>query len=744
MTHTDELRYVQAFARIIGVKEDEALDYAQRKGIGALVENATQLLTTPSQREKHQAFLDLYRMSSNLKARNPVINSPDTAAAFFRSVMDQVHDKEAFVVAFLNTKNRVIDHEVVSLGTINSSIVHPREVFRNAIINKANSVILCHNHPSGDVTPSSEDLNTTKRLQETGVLLGIQVLDHLIINGINQQEVFSFQEHGVLEAHAAYGQQAAVKEQAAQAPPAKQVKDGLKEITDKLEQGIRDFFSGEKYQDYLRTMSRFHHYSLSNTILIALQKPDATLVAGYSRWQDQFERNVKKGERGIRIIAPAPVKTKREIEKLDPLTQRPMRDATGKTLTEEVEIKIPRFRVVSVFDVSQTDGKPLPQLASTLTGDVKQYDIFMEALKRSSPVPISFEAMPESTDGYYSQGKQKIAIREGMSEIQTVSAVIHEIAHAKLHNQSPEQVQSRGETNQAPAMPKDRRTEEVEAESISFAVCAYFGIATDDNSFGYIAAWSKDKDLPELKASLETISKTSAGLIDDIDRHFAEIAKERGIISKALGQQDQNPRSDDNPTPPQQEVEFITGSNDTYAIYQLKNDETLRNHRFESLHHLLKLGLTVDHKNYDLTYTGHFEAAADTNGTLNRIYDKFNEDRPKDFIGHSLSMSDVIVLKQNGELTAHYVDSSGFKEVPEFIKPINPLRSIEDTVEQNDNHFDGLINNMPTKDPAMTIKAADGQDAQPKKASVKQRLKKTAEKPEIIKAPPHKTTEMER
>jgi len=211
-----------------------------------------------------------------------------------------------------------------------------------------------------------------------------------------------------------------------------------------------------------------------------------------------------------------------------------------------------------------------------------------------------------------------------------------------------------------------------------------------------------------------------------------------------LGQQDQNPVSDGNPSPPQQEVEFITGPDDSYAIYQLKNDETLRNHRFESLHHLLKLGLTVDHKNYDLTYTGHFEAAVDTNGTLNGIYDKFNVDHPKDFTGHSLSMSDVIVLKQNGELTAHYVDSIGFKEVPEFIKPINPLRSIEDTVEQNDNHFDGLINYMPAKDPAMTSEAADGQDAKPKKASVKKRLKKTAEKPEISKTLPHKTSEMER
>ena len=491
-------------------------------------------------------------------------------------------------------------------------------------------------------------------------------------------------------------------------------------------------------------MSRFHHYSLNNTILIAMQKPDATLVAGYNRWHDQFQRNVMKGEKGIRIIAPAPVKTKKEVEKLDPMTQKPLRDITGKTLTEEIEIQIPRFRVVSVFDVSQTDGKPLPQLSSTLTGDVKQYDVFMEALKRSSPVPISFEDMPASTDGYFSQGRQKIAIREDMSEIQTVSAALHEIAHAKLHNLEPNPAPEQGDAGIMPAKSKDRRTEEVEAESVSFAVCAYYGIATDENSFGYIAAWSKDKDLPELKASLETISKTSAELIDDIDRHFAEISRERGITQASLDPQDKNPGTEDHPAPPEQEIEFITGPDDTYAIYQLKNDETLRNHQFESLSHLLKLGLTVDHKNYELTYTGHFEAAADTNGTLNNIYEKLNENRPRDFIGHSLSMSDVIVLKQNEVLSAHYVDAIGFKEIPDFLKPVNPLRSIEDTVEQNDNHFDGLINNIPAKDADKTREAAEVQDTKPKKVSVKQRLKKTAEKPEISKPLPHKTAEMER
>ncbi|RBP58440.1 DNA repair protein RadC [Alkalibaculum bacchi] len=204
MANTDELRYIQAFSRIIGVKEDDAIEYAQRKGLNSLVDNATQLLSTPAQREKHQAFLDLYRMSSGINTRNPIINSPEAASDFFHSVMDKIYDKEAFVVAFLNTKNRVIDHEVVSVGTINSSLVHPREVFRNAIINKANSVILCHNHPSGDLTPSKEDINITERLRETGNLLGIRVLDHLIINGINQNELYSFKAKGVLEATEVY------------------------------------------------------------------------------------------------------------------------------------------------------------------------------------------------------------------------------------------------------------------------------------------------------------------------------------------------------------------------------------------------------------------------------------------------------------------------------------------------------------------------------------------------------------
>ena len=394
-------------------------------------------------------------------------------------------------------------------------------------------------------------------------------------------------------------------------------RERLREITDGIEQGIKELFESEKYMRYLSVMSRFHRYSVNNTMLIYMQKPDATLVAGYNKWKDQFERHVKKGEHGITIIAPTPYKKKIEEQKLDPDTKAPILDKDGKIVTEEKEIEIPMFRPVKVFDVSQTDGKPLPELASSLSGNVPNYEVFMEALRRSAPVPITFEAMAADTDGYFSADHQKIAIRQGMSEVQTVSATVHEIAHSKLHNQKKIQIANdeqyqeielfdkpglfsngriardnlpegvycydlRG-SDYDPGEPvcveeqvvvnhagsvllteplelaedgrlmlteeeglnfvggfstltqflqeqrKDRHTEEVEAESISYAVCKYFGIETGENSFGYIASWSQGKELKELRASLETINKTSGTLISDIERHYKEICKERGI-----------------------------------------------------------------------------------------------------------------------------------------------------------------------------------------------------------------------
>ena len=355
-------------------------------------------------------------------------------------------------------------------------------------------------------------------------------------------------------------------------------RERLQEITAGIEQGIKELFESEKYMRYLSVMSKFHRYSVNNTMLIYMQKPEATLVAGFNKWKNQFARHVKKGEHGITIIAPTPYKKKIEEMKRDPDTHAPILDADGKAVMEEKEIEIPMFRPVKVFDVSQTDGKPLPELASSLSGTVPHYEAFLEALRRSAPVPIEFEAMAANMDGYFSPDRQRIAIREGMSEVQTVSAAVHEVAHSKLHDPKKYEAEptwkivmvsegrikhdyrldfaTEAEAEQAAAedgwryvdenqfewrleveedhsavkqTARNRNTEEVEAESISYAVCQYFGIQTGENSFGYIATWSKDKDLKELKASLETINKTSCELINDIERHYKEICKDRGI-----------------------------------------------------------------------------------------------------------------------------------------------------------------------------------------------------------------------
>ncbi len=402
----------------------------------------------------------------------------------------------------------------------------------------------------------------------------------------------------------------------AQQPPKKSNKERLKDITASIETGIKELFESDKYKQYLQTMSRFHRYSVNNQVLIYMQNPNATHVAGFNKWRDQFGRNVKKGEKGIKIIAPTPYKKKIAETKLDPDTKLPMFDDNGKPITEEKEIQVPMFRVVSVFDVSQTDGKPLPQLASEISGNVENYDALVEAIKRSSTVPIKFEKLPENTDGYFSIDKQEIVIRDNMSEVQTVSALLHEMAHSKLHNVkakeeklqevelfdekalfSNERIKAadvpdglycydlRG-SDDDPGMPisveehvgvnhagcvitsepidipesgyipiddelnflgtfkgmreflyeqhpekakLSKNDAEVQAESVSYSVCAFFGIKTENNSLGYIAAWSKNKDLPELKKSLELINKTSGSMIDDIEKNYAEVIKERGL-----------------------------------------------------------------------------------------------------------------------------------------------------------------------------------------------------------------------
>ena len=647
--------------------------------------------------------------------------------------------------------------------------------------------------------------------------------------------------------------------------------DRLKEITASIEDGIKELFQSESYAQYLQTMSRFHHYSVNNQVLIHMQKPDATLVAGFNKWKNQFGRNVIKGEHGIKIIAPTPFKKKIEQEKLDPDTQLPMLDADGKIITEEKTIQIPMYKPVTVFDVSQTEGRPLPQLAHDLSGNVANYDVFMEALRRSSPVPISIEVMGGGMDGYFDLEHQDIAIRKGMSEVQTVSAVIHEMAHALLHNRTKDTEEKTPELS--------RSTEEVQAESISYAVCAYYGIATGDNSFGYIASWSKDKTLPELRESLEVISKTADGLINDIDRHYAEILKEReaeliaaepamamerlytvddrylhvqrtdtgvdytiydkasmkeidggqldmeistlaesaleicnshgigqnaplqvadiGILDELQAAQDaviaieppvqENPEPEtDTPADPAISVEarnaygytddamlpltkeramelferdvpvyLLYGDNteamafeqteilnhdgifgidradweavkeqfpvatenrwqkafqqnpaDSYCIYQLRRDPELAELRFMNSQYLREHGLEPAFDHYEAVYSGSLPSDGSTEARLDDLYMKFNTAHPQDFTGHSLSVSDIVVLKQQGAVSSHYVDSVGFVQFPAFL-PDNYLKNAEMSMEDDYGMIDGIINNGPKEQPETKPKAPD-------------------------------------
>ena len=814
-------------------------------------------------------------------------------------------------------------------------------------------------------------------------------------------------------------------------------RERLQEITAGIEQGIKELFESEKYMRYLSVMSKFHRYSVNNTMLIYMQRPDATLVAGFNKWKNQFERHVKKGEHGITIIAPTPYKKKIEEMKRDPDTRAPILDADGKAVMEEKEIEIPMFRPVKVFDVSQTNGKPLPVLASSLSGTVPHYEAFLEAVRRSAPVPIEFEPMAGNMDGYFSPDRQRIAIREGMSEVQTVSATVHEIAHSKLHNQKKIQIDNdqqyqevelfekpalfsngrishddlpegvycydlRG-SDDDPGFPicveervvvnhagsviltaplefseegrlyftdenglnfnggmltlsqflqeqkKDRRTEEVEAESISYAVCQYFGIQTGENSFGYIASWSKGKELKELRASLETINKTSCELINDIERHYKEICKERGIDLTAKQEPEQadipqealfllndatylhiqpcdtgwdytlydketmkeldggqldtpelsrsaavqqicegleleNPSVQDAPLSmietlqdaacqqmqeqvsqqtteatatqlpdaqeqsldeypmPDSEVSvsdmqgygyfydgmlpvtkeraleldaagltiyvlhedntesmvfdteeimehgglfgveheeweqspafhekvlerqerqmereqaFLAHEGSCFAIYQVSRDDP-QNVRFMNLDWLQSHNLAVDRNNYDLIYTASMNGSGSTMEQLETLYEQFNLQKLVDFHSPSLSVSDIVAIKQDGKVSCHYCDSVGFTEIPGFL-PDNPLKNAEMMLEDDYGMIDGIINNGPKEltvaqleqqarsgQPIslMDLAAAAHREERDKKKSVMEQLK-SQPRTEHKKAAPKKSAERE-
>ena len=783
-------------------------------------------------------------------------------------------------------------------------------------------------------------------------------------------------------------------------------RERLQQITAGIEQGIKELFESEKYMRYLSVMSRFHRYSVNNTMLIYMQKPDATLVAGYNKWKNQFERHVKKGEHGITIIAPTPFKKKIEEQKLDPDTKAPILDAEGKAVMEEREVEIPMFRPVKVFDVSQTDGKPLPELASSLSGNVQNYEAFMEALRRSAPVPLSVEPMAANMDGYFSPDQQRIAIRAGMSEVQTVSAAVHEIAHSKLHNYAKAQEEAARAGDKEPPKKKDRNTEEVEAESISYAVCQYYGIQTGENSFGYIANWSQGKELPELRASLETINKAAGELIADIDRHYKVICKERCIDLAAQSEQtvpqqeaaseaevpmqaparhayklhsnfertspadstyiqeytvaddlslipgevlyagtydecvklhnalqdgsmtaeqvkaqaqaeklyeldgrlylhvqpcdggydytiydkgtmraldggqldapelplsttalkicemhdmggqslqyaplsmietlqeaavqqmqaaaqaaapettmlpdapeqhlDEYPMPD--PTLTQDDLEkcgyldgdllplskerayelmerdltvyivqqgenpamafdttdldaydgifavtreeweespafdaqvkermdhqqereqaFLNHKGDCYAIYQVKHTDELRDIRYEGLEWVKSIGRTVQRDNYDLVYTAPLTPGDLKGSVLDNLEYRFNNEHPADYRHPSMSVSDIVAIKQDGKVSCHYCDSFGFQQIPGFL-PDNPLKSAEMTVEDDYGMIDGILNNGQRQPPQRELPE--------KRKSVVEQLK-SQPKPEHKKTAPKKSAERE-
>ena len=532
-------------------------------------------------------------------------------------------------------------------------------------------------------------------------------------------------------------------------------KQRVQELTDKLEQGLQDLFNSDSYRNYLSTMSKFHNYSFNNTLLIAMQKPDATLVAGYKAWQKNFERHVNKGEKAIRILAPAPYKIKEERDKIDPVTQELLLDKDGNPQKEEVEITIPAFRAVSVFDVAQTDGKPIPELAAKeLLSDVEGYQDMIRAVEAISPVPIELEEIAGDSKGYYDREAKRIAVQENMSESQTLKTMIHEVAHSKLHSKEVEQDEQ---------MRKDRNTKEVEAESIAYTVCQHFGVDTSDYSFGYIAGWSSGRDTKELRASMDTIRRTASELITGIEEQLQELQRNRevsqeqtkesilliqntdlsefslldvygmdrpelmqalsemtdddklsiqaylesrGAWTTEIGNQDSREygeyhldvryntdtdelidmkerkavydkamqeelaESDSN-----REAQLLYGNTDKYGIYQLKDNPELDKFRFEGTESLKRMGITKDNfdavlpENYKLVYMGELaELQGQTQSeTLEAIYTKFNIDHPADYKAHSLSVSDIVVLHENGENTAHFVDSFGFTELPKFM-----------------------------------------------------------------------------
>ena len=457
--------------------------------------------------------------------------------------------------------------------------------------------------------------------------------------------------------------------------------DKVKEITARLEQGIQAIFDSDRYKEFLTAMSKFHDYSLNNTILIAMQ--GGNLVKGYSQWQKEFDRHVKSGEKGIKIFAPAPYKVKKLVDKIDPDTRKPILDSEGKTVKEEKEVTVPAFKVVTVFDISQTEGKEFPDLSvKPLLADVEQYEDFFAALEKASPVPIAFEQITNGANGYFSLTDKRIAIKEGVSELQAVKTAIHEIAHAKLHDvdlNAPLEEQNR----------IDRRSREVQAESVAYTVCQHFGLDTSDYSFGYVAGWSSGKEMTELKASLETIQETAKELITEIEGHFTELQQQR----QAEQEQAQQTPVFDKLSPEQQQALSDTVK-DTLQLLVDADKRIYGDVTGKTLEAIAAQGYSYKDGQLEKQQPEATPESLMTGETVRTprgnfcITDMSREQIEAAGFGfHHASEDGKYLIMGNG--------TQAYAIAAEQPQRDNPLKHVEDIVEQNDNNFDGIINNTP-------------------------------------------------
>lgn len=694
---------------------------------------------------------------------NEPMNNPDVAIRVMNEFLSQM-DRELFCIVNLQADLTPINMNIVSVGSLNEALINPREIFKSAILSNAHSMMLIHNHPSENLTPSTSDIQTTARMQELGELMGISLVDH-IITGRNGN-YYSFRDKGefpdsrvrfstrvedidltkgmVTEATAPYEEVTDTKEkgdvrdiptvQTATIPLPVHGKD-MDSIMQSLESGVEELFTSNRYQEFLKTMAKFHNYSFNNTMLIAMQRPDATLVTSYKNWQS-MGRQVMKGEKGITIIAPAPYKKMKEKEVLDE-NQRPIMGSDGKPKTEQVEVTVPHFKAVTVFDIAQTSGEPIQTLApELLTAAVQDFDSFMQAIQKISPVPIRFDEIDDNANGYYHNADKEIVIKKGLSESQTLKTAIHETVHAKLHDR---------EIMESLGVEKDRLTKEVEAESVAYCVCSSFGLDTSDYSFPYIAGWSSSREMKEMKASMDVIRKTAGEMIDQLTEELEIILEEKqktelhdkyGILVDAL--EAAGYRYDYRESEPGHivlapdgtheiagylqfeswgdikdwledtiaegtdiservdralypfkfdytlEEEMFRGNGDRYAIYHVDEDTPGKQHLFMNMAMVKEDGITIDAANYKCVYSGRLHE----NEKLDDLYAVFNDNPPADYKAHSMSVSDVIITNRGGDMQAYYVDRFGFAELPDFAvqreKILDIVPEIENVDYEND------------------------------------------------------------